>query len=451
MVVAIILFGGCYLGHNSPIDAQTGQRLSKNEATLVVEGVVQQVLASPRPAQPEVVVQIEVQRSDARRAANGRTHFPAPGEVVYVHAALPAGVRLAGGAAEGGAVPAERASIRAYLTPRDSGVWEGVSPDWFEPVSERTASSVPAGPLGGDARPADRANVSSLGMTYEAQTVKDRLVLRVKSVERGGPAQEAGIESGDVIIGIRNNPLQSAGQLDELARNSESLPLMVVDVNTGRPAQVEIRPRTASPSTASTTPAGQAAPRRSLGLSAETVRLGLRTALKVSSVEPGSPAQKAGIEPDDILVAANGASLTSPDQLGAALRKSGSTLTLTVRDSRTGKDVPVEVVIGGPTAPASFPADIPTANPASGALGAVTELSFYDVEVALKVTEVEPGSPAAKAGLQPGDLIIAANGKPMLHPQELNEAVRNSNGNLRLSVVNPRTKAKNTLAVNLSR
>jgi S1-C subfamily serine protease len=177
----------------------------------------------------------------------------------------------------------------------------------------------------------------------------------------------------------------------------------------------------------------------------------LRSALKVIAVEPGSPAQKAGIEPDDILVAANGAPLTGPDQLGTALRKSGPTLTLTVRDSRTGKDVPVEVAVGGPVVQASFPAEVPSVGPPTSALGAVTELSFYDVEVALKVTEVEPGSPAARAGLQPGFLIIAANGTPVLHPNELNAAVQTSNGTLRLTVVNPRTKAKETLQVNVSR
>jgi serine protease Do len=168
-------------------------------------------------------------------------------------------------------------------------------------------------------------------------------------------------------------------------------------------------------------------------------------------VEPNSPAHKAGIEPDDILVAANGAPLTGPDQLGAVLRKSGPTLTFLVRDSRTGKDVPVEVPLGGPANQSSVPADDPTIQSSAGGLGAVTELSFYDVEVALKVTEVEPGSPAARAGLQPGYLIIAANGKPVLHPNELNAAVRNANGPLRLTLVNPRTNAKETLQVNLNR
>ena len=61
-----------------------------------------------------------------------------------------------------------------------------------------------------------------------------------------------------------------------------------------------------------------------------------RTALKVVRVEPGSPAEKAGLEPGDVIVAANGAAITGPEQLASAVRKSGAALELTVRDSLLG-------------------------------------------------------------------------------------------------------------------
>ena len=59
-------------------------------------------------------------------------------------------------------------------------------------------------------------------------------------------------------------------------------------------------------------------------------------------------------EQPDIVVAANGAPITGPEQLLGALRKSGQTLKLTVRDSRTGRDTEVAVNLGGtkPAAPA---------------------------------------------------------------------------------------------------
>jgi serine protease Do len=84
-----------------------------------------------------------------------------------------------------------------------------------------------------------------------------------------------------------------------------------------------------------------------------------------------------------------------------------------------------------------------------GNLGAVTELTFYDIEAAVKVTEVTPGSPAARAGLQPGLVILRANDKAILHPNDLNDAARKSGGTLKLTVVDPRSGRKGTVDVQL--
>jgi hypothetical protein len=54
-------------------------------------------------------------------------------------------------------------------------------------------------------------------------------------------------------------------------------------------------------------------------------------------------------------------------------------------------------------------------------------------------------------GLQPGLLILEADGKPVLHPNDLTDATRNSSGNLRLTVVDPRTGAKRAVQIGLAR
>jgi len=126
--------------------------------------------------------------------------------------------------------------------------------------------------------------------------------------------------------------------------------------------------------------------------------------------------------------AANGAPVTGAEQLAAAIRKSGPTLVLTVRDVRTGKEVPVEVQVPGrprEAGPASFPFPMPGANrPASGPapaadgsrnrLGAVTEFTLYEVEAAVKVTEVVPDSPADRAGIHVGDILVGLHKFEML-------------------------------------
>jgi len=50
---------------------------------------------------------------------------------------------------------------------------------------------------------------------------------------------------------------------------------------------------------------------------------------------------------------------------------------------------------------------IPQDNPAAGKIEGVF------------VTKVDPDSPAADAGIEPGDIILAANQKPVKAPQEL--------------------------------
>ena len=140
----------------------------------------------------------------------------------------------------------------------------------------------------------------------------------------------------------------------------------------------------------------------SLGVSAESVSLGTRTALKVTRVEPGSPAEKAGLEPGDVIVAADGAPVTGPEQLVSAVRKSGPSLELMVRDSRTGRDTPVKVAMV--VRSAEFVADGSrhvVLRYGCVQLGIVTEMAFHNDEFAVKVTEVGAGSASARPGCVP--------------------------------------------------
>lgn len=449
----------CATLFTSQIVAQ--ERINKENAAVTIEGVVREVFRSQRQGQTDVLVQIDVKRSEGNKVIQGpaRPNFPAPGDTIYVHVnQLPAATGLDAGGASG-RIPTERAQVRAFLSPRSTGGWEGVVGPWFELTSDRPAVSTSADPapvaVVGTTSEKPAAG-PSLGMTFEPMKVQDKLVLRVTSVERGGPAEGAGIEVGDVIIGAKGDVLTGPGQLAELARSAESIPLFVIDVRTGRASQVEMRlgKRTASsdPNATATTEVRKTTsptPSRTFGVSAETVRLGQRTALKVIRVEPGSPAAKAGVEVGDVLVAADGAPLTGPEQLGIAIRKSGPTMTLTVRDSRTGRDVPVPIAFGGEQPVNPLPDLAPKPAPGRRDLGAVTELAFYDVDSAVKITEVTPGSPAAQAGLEPGILILKVDGKVIIHPNDLTEAVRNSAGKVKLSIVDPRSGKKSDVDVSL--
>ncbi len=442
-------------------DAET----TNAQAPLVVDGVIRQIFNSSRDGRTDYLVEIDVQRSEARPPRQGTVtpQYPAPGQSVYVHVSRPQ-ARVAPGARD---LPQEKARVRAYLVPRTPGGWEGASAEWFEIASDRTvqtrpADAAPARPTNGaPAGDDDRMPLTSLGITTEPIRARDRFALRVTSIERGGPGQKAGLEIGDVIVAADGELLTSAKQLADVAARGAEFPLVVLDVNTGRPAQVEIRaaarpgdlsqgPRQDPAATPRVEPSQK--PARSLGVSAEPVSLGGRTALKISRVEPDSPAARAGLEPDDVIVAAGGAQVTGVEQLVSAIRKSGPTLALTVRDSRTGKDTDVKIAMGGvePATPLpNVPADVGGGADVSK-LGAVVELAFHNDDFAVKVSEVEPGSPAERAGLRPGMIITEANRKPVLHPTDLDAALQ-AGGQASLTIVDPRTGKKSAVEVRLAR
>ena len=74
-------------------------------------------------------------------------------------------------------------------------------------------------------------------------------------------------------------------------------------------------------------------------------------------------------------------------------------------------------------------------------------MAFHNDEFAVKITEVEAGSAAARAGLRPGVLILEVNGKSVLHPDDLTDAVRQAGRNVQLTVVDPASGRKDTVNI----
>ncbi len=397
------------------------------------------------------LVEIEVERSEARRTATGQlqARYPAPTETVYVHISQqPTSGRISGAAANT-RLPDEGQSVRAYLKPRPTGGWQDAFAAWFEVKNDEAADSATNGSAhDNDAREEGAQTV--LGMTVESVRVENQTALRILSIARGSPAQSAGLEVGDTLVGINAAEIRSADELTALSVLGEPFSLDVIDVNSGRVARIQIDPASKSQDPkAAGKPAAPAPQSVSLGMSAESVTLGTRSAIKVIRVEPAGLAAKAGLEPNDIIVAANGVPTTNVEQLLSALRKSGSTLNLTVRDSRTGRDTAVAVSLGT-REPMPRQVD-PSSAPVNSDLGAVTELAFHDNDFAVKITEVTPGGAAARAGLRPGTIIVSADDKPVLHPNDLIDLARKSQGALKLTVVDPASGKKSNLQVNLKR
>ena len=170
----------------------------------------------------------------------------------------------------------------------------------------------------------------------------------------------------------------------------------------------------------------------------------------ITKIDPGSPAEQAGLAVGDQLVSVEGHAVKpTPGAIAAAQTFGPRGEELTLRIRRAGAEQEIKLVRApqtappGPKSPSFFMSLKPLidwhgrflpcmgAGPAgiaaiaycekhfkpygfikAGDLGATGLKLDMDAETAA-ITGVEPDSPAAKAGVTPGDIIVAVDGKPL--------------------------------------
>ncbi len=462
---------------------------TKEGASIVVDGIVREVFRSPRQTQVDFVIQVEVARSEYGRspADPKRVQAPAPGDQIYIHVFQPSpdGQRRIGASGHS-ALPAERSEIRAYLYPRAQGGWEGAFPDWFdqagvvaqnrvpnepEPPAEAAPAPVPPAQASPSNLPTAAAGsiLHRLGIRAEQVHVSGRLVLKVVDVAPESPAGKAGVEPGDAVIGVNGGFIT---ELDQFAatilKGGPEATLAVLDHRSGKQAAVKVDvsgliAEEAAQRKPEPAPAPAAVPARVLGVKTEQVRIGGRTlAVRVTEVQEGSPAAKAGLEKGDVILDADGTLASDPVQLDAAVQKSGPVLTLKVFDPRTRREVPVPVhfeAAGAVTqatnpAPGGAPVPVPVPVPGGGAtsaraIGLVVEAGTADLLPVVKVVQVVPGSPAEKAGIEPGDAIVGLNDKVIFAPDLLDEALKTAGNTFTLNVLDVKTGKKTPVKINV--
>jgi serine protease Do len=148
----------------------------------------------------------------------------------------------------------------------------------------------------------------------------------------------------------------------------------------------------------------------------------------VAQVLPDSPAQKAGLQAGDVIVAYDGHAIAKAEDLPRLVAGTPVEQTATVKVLRDGKPLTVTAQIAQMPEPQKL---AEATSPARDRLGLAVQpltpalakqLGLLDTS-GLVVAGVKDGSPAAEAGIQPGDVIVQVNRKPTRTVAELRQAL----------------------------
>ena len=151
----------------------------------------------------------------------------------------------------------------------------------------------------------------------------------------------------------------------------------------------------------------------------------------VSGLKPDAPAAKAGLRDGDVILAVNGQSVESANDLRLRISQTAPGTSVKLQVSREGKIQDVNVTLG--ELPGDKKAEEKPGESSSGGLegvnvqeltpDALQELQLPAGMRGVVVTSVDPSSAAAAAGLDRGDVIQEVNHKPVHNVDEYKQAV----------------------------
>jgi serine protease Do len=164
---------------------------------------------------------------------------------------------------------------------------------------------------------------------------------------------------------------------------------------------------------------------------AKALHLGAASGALIAGVQRDTPAAHAGLEPGDVVTSIDGQAVKNPRDLA-----------VDIAAVQPGNDAHLQVLHNGETKAVSvkvgqMPGEQTASNEAGEPSHARIGLALAPLSPDLRdqldvpsgtngavVREVQPGSPAEQAGLQPGDLIVGVDGKQVSSPSEAANALR---------------------------
>jgi serine protease Do len=151
----------------------------------------------------------------------------------------------------------------------------------------------------------------------------------------------------------------------------------------------------------------------------------------VAHVVSGSPAEKAGIEQGDVIVEFDGKEVTDSKDLPRIVASTPIGKAVTIKLLRNGKALDRQMKVG------EMEEKVEVAKaPSHKSLGITVQNLTPEItkglglkkDTGVVVTRVEPGSPAADAGIQTGDLVQEVNRKPVKNVEDYVQKVEKAKG-----------------------
>ena len=138
--------------------------------------------------------------------------------------------------------------------------------------------------------------------------------------------------------------------------------------------------------------------------------------LNVTAVQPGSPAEQAGLRKDDVILEIDNKRILNPMEFDCAINFPPGCGSIRVKYDRASKIAETKI-------------SLPVFK--HGLTVAVFQKDGKDA--GLKVSAVQPGSPAEKAGLKKDDVIVTINNKSILKAMEFECATNFAIGSIRVT------------------
>ncbi|MDP9602230.1 UNVERIFIED_ORG: serine protease Do [Variovorax paradoxus] len=180
---------------------------------------------------------------------------------------------------------------------------------------------------------------------------------------------------------------------------------------------------------------------------AEAIGLGKAQGALVRGVEAGSPGEKAGVEPGDVITKFDGKPIEKPSDLPRLVgnTKPGTKSTLTVFRRGASRDLSVTIAEIEPDKPSKRASDRdeqaqkPPASAAAKSLGLtvsdLTDAQKKELKVKGGVKVDAASEAAARAGLREGDIIMAVGNTDVSNAREFESAVAKSDKSKSLSIL----------------